>query len=173
MEKLLADLNTIQSCIWTVSATKTDFEAIRRKLQQLNCELQVHETLADTTRWLHETDRLNARYRTRVEKMVTMVHGDEKNPGVRFEMLRSLEMKAFMFVSASYTVLDIRKMSQDVFACLMEMAPKYIDTITLPTGWMHRTELRAAVAGYAKSGTAFKRSIQYHPNKYQVDSHLF
>ncbi|KAI1676125.1 hypothetical protein KJE20_14291 [Pyrenophora tritici-repentis] len=89
-----------------------------------------------------------------------MVHGDKESPGARFEMLRSLEMKAFMLVSASYTVLDIRKMSQDVFDCLMEMAPKYIDTITLPSGWMHRTELRAAVAGYAKSGTAFKRTYQ-------------
>ncbi|KAI0571339.1 hypothetical protein TUN199_11440 [Pyrenophora tritici-repentis] len=61
-------------------------------------------------------------------------------------------------------------MAQDVFDCLLEVAPKYVDTITLPSGWMHRTELQTAVAGYAKPGSAFKRKYQdleYQDLEYQ------
>jgi 2-succinyl-5-enolpyruvyl-6-hydroxy-3-cyclohexene-1-carboxylate synthase len=159
VSQLLADLDTIKHRIWTANVTKMDFETIREKVHRLNCELQVHEALADTKNWLYETKRPNNRYRTKVEKMVMMVHGAVEKPGIRYEMLQSLDMKAFMFVSASYTVLEIKKMSQDVFDCLLEVAPKYVDTITLPSGWMHRTELQTAVAGYAKPGSAFKRSM--------------
>ena len=159
ISQLLTDLDTFQGRIRTASFTKMDFKKIREKVHRLDCELQVLEALADTKNWLHETKRSNNRYRTKAEKMVMMVHGAEEKPGIRFEMLQSLEMEAFMFVSVSYTVLEIKKMAQDVFDCLLEVAPKYVDTSTLPSGWMHRTELQTAVAGYAQSGSAFKRSM--------------
>jgi hypothetical protein len=160
ISQLLANLDTIQNRIWTTSVTKMDYKMIREKIHRLDFELQVHETLTDTKKWLYETKRHNNRYKTRVENMVMMVHGAEEKPSERFEMLRSLEMEAFMFVSASYTVLDIKKMHQDMFGGLLEVAPKYVQTSTLPSGWMYRREFQAAVAGYAKPGSAFKRKYQ-------------
>lgn len=172
ISQLLADLNTFQGRMWTANATKIDCKQIRKKINRLDCELQVLEALADTKKWLCETKRCNKRCRSKAEKMVMMVHGAEERPGIRFKMLQSLDIEAFMFVSASYTVLEIKKMAQDVFDCLLEVAPKYVDMSTLPSGWMHRTELQTAVAGNAKSKSAFKRSMSYYPAEYQLDSYL-
>jgi hypothetical protein len=172
--QLITTLSQVKERIWTTNLGNTDLEILKRLVTELSSELEVHGAFEKTTAWLCETNqgkkgykKLCAAHKNRIVSIVREVHGGGPNKNDRFQALQRLGTIPFMFIAASYTVVDISKMARRTFDRLTEVTPKYISTRSLPSGWILRTEFQVAVALSAEIGGDFKRSTCSHSIRYQ------
>jgi hypothetical protein len=172
--QLITILSQVKERIWTTNLGNTDLGMLKRLVTELSSELEVHGAFEKTTGWLCETNherkgykKLCAAYKNRIASTIKEVHGGGPNKNDRFQALQRLGAIPFMFIAASYTAVDIKKMARRSFDRLTEVTPKYISTRSLPPGWILRTEFQVAVAQSAEIGGDFKRSTCSHSIRYQ------
>jgi hypothetical protein len=167
--QLLANLGQLKELIWTTNFDDTEFKLCKDIAAELTAELEVYEAFAGTTKWLHTTKtkdkgfkKICAARKTRISKVVKAVQPGPPEPNTRFHALGQLDVETLMFIGASFTVLEITKLAQKTFECLMKMGPKHVPRTALPANWFLREEFRVAVAQSADLGGALKRSMYAH-----------
>jgi hypothetical protein len=167
--QLLADLSQLIELIWTTDFGDTDFKRCKTIAAELKAELEVYGAFTDTTKWLRTTSTEDKSYKktcaarkTRISKMVKAVEHGSPKPSARFQKLGQLDVETLMFIGASYTVLEITKLAEETFECLIKMGSKRIPRTALPTNWVLREEFQVAVAESAELGGTLKRSMYAH-----------
>lgn len=169
IDNLYTKLDRIGQEVWTLNLPATELQKLKEKATQFARELEVLEVFAITLEWLRSADSVekvskrSAAHRGRVQKMMKEVQNTNMDlTSERLARLRQMDMKTFLFVAASYTPLGIRRLDQNVFDCVMKLAPQYVQNWA-PRGWLLRTEFQLAVTASAGKGSEFKRSMYCFP----------
>jgi hypothetical protein len=170
IDDLCTKLDVIGQEVWTSNLQAIDLKKLKEKATRFARELEVLEVFANTLEWLRSADSVekgcakrSAAHRGRVQKMMKEVHSTSREPTQeRFVRLHHMDMTTFLFIAASYTPLGIQRLDQNVFDCVMKLAPQYVQSWP-PSGWLHRTEFQLAVTASTGKGSEFKRSIYYYP----------
>jgi hypothetical protein len=162
-------LDLIGQEVWTSNLQATDLQKLKEKATRFARELEVLEVFANTLEWLRSADSVekgskrSAAHRGRVQKMMKEAHNTGTDPtSERLARLHDMDMKTFLFIAASYTPLGIKRLDQNVFDCVVKLAPQYVQSWAQP-GWLHRTEFQLAVTASAGKGSEFKRSMYCFP----------
>ncbi|KND87034.1 hypothetical protein TOPH_08332, partial [Tolypocladium ophioglossoides CBS 100239] len=144
--------------IWDVSGDP-DFATLSEKVSSLHAEIAVHRALELTAQNLQKPTPLpNAQ--SRLSKFIDAVYGSgDGKKEERLQKLRNFPHEGFIFVSISYTPLDITKMSRTEFECLIQTVPVYLRRRNLPQRWIFRDEIQVSLAGKAslKSAAEFRK----------------
>jgi hypothetical protein len=170
IDNLYTKLDLIGQEVWTSNLQATDLQKLKEKTTRVARELEVLEVFANTLEWLRSADSVekgcakrSAAHRGRVQKMMKEVHNTGTDPtSERLARLHRMDMKTFLFIAASYTPLGIQRLDQNVFDCVVKLAPEYVQSWA-PPGWHVRTEVQLAVTASAGKGSNFKRSMYYLP----------
>ena len=148
LAKITQYLDGISDMIWDVSGDP-DFATLSEKVSSLHSEIAVHRALELTAQNLQKPTPLpNAQ--SRLSKFIDAVYGSaDGKKEERLPKLRSLPHEDFIFVSISYTPLDITKMSRTEFECLIQTVPVYLRRRNLPQRWIFRDDIQVSIASKA------------------------
>jgi hypothetical protein len=130
IDNLYTKLDLIGQEVWTSNLQATDLQKLKEKATRVARELEVLEVFANTLEWLRSADSVekgskrSAAHRGRVQKMMKEVHNTSTDPiSERLAKLHNMDMKTFLFIAASYTPLGIQRLDQNVFDCVVKLAP--------------------------------------------------
>lgn len=164
IDQVLAQLDLVKKDISNLKLDDSEYSRLQTKFSEVSSQLAVNQSLSNTISELNKDSTPIARRQSRIEKFIKVVFGGEKRPSsgdsTRWERLHVLDCEPFFLIAASYTPVDVGKMSENDFKCLLATAPTRLNE--LPTGWLFRKEFQLAVAAHAHVGDMprFKRSMQ-------------
>ncbi|KJZ70778.1 hypothetical protein HIM_09828 [Hirsutella minnesotensis 3608] len=167
MAKILDHLDRISDMIPDMRAD-ADFATLSDKVMSLYTALAVYRSLEITAQNLQNSVLPHAQ--SRLSKFMDAVYGPgDVKKEERLQKLRSFRHEDFIFVSISYTPLDITKMSRAEFDCLVETVPVYLPRRDLPARWIFRDEIQVSIASKASLRNAAEFRKGYYALEFQQD----
>ncbi|KAK7178271.1 hypothetical protein PSPO01_15686 [Paraphaeosphaeria sporulosa] len=169
VEQVLAQLDSVEKDISDIKLEDSDFRRLQAKFSRLSSQLAVNHSLSNTIRQLEDSNGVKLR-QTRIEKFIKVVYGGARcsssGDSSRWASLHNLDCEAFLLIAASYTPVDVAKMSRTEFECLIAIAPTRLNEP--PEKWMFRTEFQLAVAAHAEVGDMHQFKKRYHELEYSI-----
>ncbi|EGD97885.1 hypothetical protein TESG_05388 [Trichophyton tonsurans CBS 112818] len=138
-------------------------------------QVAVRYTLQATITYLQEqaSDQLPSAA-SRLSKFFEILYGSQETYGTahlpRWQRLRDLDCELLLFVAVSYTPLDLIKMRQVEFDCLLDFATKYLNENHLPPRWIFRKEIQTAIALKLDLPNLSQFKKRYHSLEFTSDN---
>lgn len=160
---VLQALNTISEQLWDEYLDDATFATLTEMALKLSARIAVHQTLQKAARELSESENSHGPLTasTRIGKILDAAF---TNPNTgkfeeRWRKLRNMDCETFLLIAISYTPPDITKMSQNLFDCLVDIAPKF-QIEKLPPRWIFRKGIQRVILD--KANEDFRRG-KYTP----------
>jgi hypothetical protein len=149
VDQLIQALDKASEQLWETSLDDPAFEILKARCSRLSAQVAVHHALQKTARLILKSPKVSLpNAQSRICKFFDALYSGEKTNSTlesRWQQLRDLDCKTFLFIAVSYTPLDITKMSRTEFEYLVRNATKYIGTRSLPLDWIFRKEIQLAI----------------------------
>lgn len=172
-QKIEDDLDRQVDLVWDLTED-SDFATLSQKASRLSAQIEVHQALEPTAQQLQKSAALPYA-QSRLSKFLEALFGKNEDPrlsklmeairggrdGEADRELGNFEYEAFMLISISYTPLDITRMSQTKFECLIDTVPKYLQRRNFPPRWIFRNEIQMSIASKAhlQAAASFRKGL--------------
>ncbi|GIJ92743.1 hypothetical protein Asppvi_002021 [Aspergillus pseudoviridinutans] len=175
VDQLIQALDQVSEQLWETSLDDPTFEILKARCSRLSAQVAVHHALQKTGRLILKSalkDPLpNAQ--SRICKFFDALYSGEKTNSTsesRWQQLRDLDCKTFLFIAVSYTPLDITKMNRTEFEYLVRNATKYLEKLSLPLDWIFRKEIQLAIVEKSDLPDIRLFKKRYHDLEFSVDN---
>lgn len=122
-------------------------ELLRARCSQLDAQTAVQHALQKTVNFVLNGTTSNAQ--SRISKFLDTLYGDTKqvnaNLDAKWQCLRDLDCGTFLLIAASYTPLEVAKMSRVEFDYLVQNAASYAQSKSVPSTWIFCKEVQLAM----------------------------
>jgi hypothetical protein len=146
-ESLSNALDLISKQLWDISLDNTAFPVLKQKVSKLSAQIAVHRVMEETASQLLGPTALStsSNMQNRLGKFLDTLYGSVDKSNVRWEKLLSLDLPTLLFITISYTPLEVTKMHRTDFDYLIDCVPRYLN-LKLKPRWMFRNEIRVTLA---------------------------
>lgn len=150
MDRLSALLDQASERVWEMDLDDGMSELLRARCSQLDAQIAVQQALRKTVSFVLE-NRTNSNAQSRICKFLDTLYGNTKqinvnaNVDAKWQCLRGLDCETFLLIAASYTPLEVTKMSRTEFDYLIQNAASYAKSKFVPSTWIFRKEVQLAM----------------------------